>query len=72
MSASELTEEEQAALKHAVEMRGRFAKTAIRTAWFTGGYRAEMLEEYSGTLQRLRNRPGGRRALDKARIKDYR
>jgi hypothetical protein len=43
------------ALKMAVRIHGRNAKAAIRRAWFNGNYRAECLDDCSGSLQCLRN-----------------
>ena len=66
-----LTPEEFTAVQHAAFMHGRNFKTAIRTAWVTGGYRREMIEDYSGTLQRMRNSADGHALLDSLRTVDF-
>ena len=63
---SVLTNEEIEAVQAAIKAHGRSrAKSAIRQAWLDGNYRNQCLEDHSSTLQNLRNREGGREALDR-------
>jgi hypothetical protein len=60
-----LTSDEINAVLDAVKIHGRSrAKSAIRQAWFDGNYSNQCLDQHSSTLQNLRNRDGGRAALD--------
>ncbi len=59
-----LTQEEQDAISAAIAIHGRNAKAAIRQAWHDGNYRRQSLSGWDSTLQRLRNREGGREAFE--------
>jgi len=63
---SVLTNEEIEAVQAAIKAHGRSrAKSAIYQAWFNGNYSNQCLDAHSSTLQNLRNREGGREALDR-------
>lgn len=68
---NKVTIEEEIAIRAALRIHGvKKTKSAIRQAWMYGTYRDECLEDYSSVLQNMRNREGGRRALETVRLKD--
>ena len=66
-----LTPKEHEAIQCAAFLHGRNFKSAIRQAWYDGGYRRQWLEEHSGTLQRMRNSADGHDLLDSLRARDF-
>lgn len=70
---NQLSTEENNALVDLVASLGvRKTKSAIRQAWMTGGYRNEGIFANDDVFQRMRNRDGGREALDKAVLRSLR
>jgi hypothetical protein len=66
-----LTPEEFKAIQAAAYLHGRNFKSAIYRAWYSGAYNREMLGDYSGTLQRMRNTADGQDLLESLRTKDF-
>lgn len=58
------------AIRAAFLIHGRMAISAIRWAWSSGDYRGQGLERHENILQSMRNRPGGRKALDAIKLKN--
>lgn len=58
------------AIRAAVSIHGRKAKTAIRNAWYSGNYYNERLEDFSGELQAWRN-ADGHSQLESLRLADF-
>jgi hypothetical protein len=71
MKTRNLLPEEHEAIQAAAWLHGRNFKSAIYRAWYSGNYSREMLSDYSGELQRMRNSVDGYALLESLRASDF-